>query len=222
VTPAALVASRRHTAIFFLIAAVVTVAGMAQKTSASPSPGSSRLPLYAALIGAQLLWLYFVWRGVRKQGHTLAIFTGGRWPSGRVARGDVAYALLAFAAAHAAVAAVEAIGARGPARVGFLLPGGTAESLVWVLLSVTAGFSEEVVFRGYLQRQLTALTGHAGLAIVLQAVVFGVMHGYQGPWSIATTGAYGLVLGVIAWWRGNVRAGALAHAATDIVGGLLR
>ena len=78
------------------------------------------------------------------------------------------------------------------------------------------------MFRGYLQRQLAALTGSVTAGILLQAIAFGISHGYQGFTPMATTGSYRLVLGILAWWRGNIRASALAHAATDIVGGLTR
>ena len=51
---------------------------------------------------------------------------------------------------------------------------------VWVLLSISAGFCEEFVFRGYLQKQFFALTGSDAAAIAGQALIFGVAHGYQG------------------------------------------
>jgi len=108
------------------------------------------------------------------------------------------------------------------ANTAFLRPHGVPESVLWVLVSVTAGVCEEIVFRGYLQRQLAVLTGSVTAGIVLQAIAFGISHGYQGLAPMAITGSYGLVLGMLAWWRGNIRAGALAHAATDIVGGLTR
>jgi uncharacterized protein len=102
----------------------------------------------------------------------------------------------------------------------FVLPHGLPESVLWVCVSVTAGACEEIVFRGYLQRQLSALTGSVTAGILLQSIAFGISHGYQGLAPMAITGSYGLVLGILAWWRGNIRAGALAHATTDIVGGL--
>ena len=95
-------------------------------------------------------------------------------------------------------------------------------STLWVGVSLAAGVCEEIVFRGYLQRQLTAMTGHAGIAILLQAIIFGVGHGYQGWKPMITISAVGFILGVLAWWRGNLRAGMIAHTALDLLAGLVR
>ena len=90
-----------------------------------------------------------------------------------------------------------------------------------MLLSISAGFSEELVFRGYLQRQLTALTGRASLALLLQAAVFGVAHGYQGTRACLSIAIYGVLFTLLALWRKSLRPGMIAHAWTDIAGGLL-
>jgi hypothetical protein len=47
-------------------------------------------------------------------------------------------------------------------------------------VSLSAGFCEELVFRGYLQRQFHAATGNVVVAVALQAIVFGLVHTYQG------------------------------------------
>src|ERR1700741_3305402 len=52
--------------------------------------------------------------------------------------------------------------------VGSMLPAGIVESAIWVLLSISAGIAEELMFRGYLQRRI---------GIVGQAIVFGIVHG---------------------------------------------
>src|SRR6185369_501622 len=60
------------------------------------------------------------------------------------------------------------------------LPRGGLESLLWIALSLSAGFCEEFVFRGYVQRQFEALTHNRWIALCLQAALFGISHGYQG------------------------------------------
>ena len=208
------------------IMAAIAVAGAAQHAQVAPAgdvgPRASRVVPYLVLIALQLFWVHYVRLGLKARGHTLTELTGGLWTSAFQLVSDLCVAVVAFVLARGAVELVKMAFGSVHSTTAFLLPHGVAESVVWVLVSIVAGFSEEVVFRGYLQRQFTALTGSAPLAILLQAIVFGISHGYQGPKSMVTTGAYGLVLGLVAWNRGNIRAGAIAHAATDIVGGLLR
>jgi hypothetical protein len=88
-----------------------------------------------------------------------------------------------------------------------LLPQGVIEITLWCALSVSAGFFEEFVYRGYLQKQFHALTGSLALAVLAQALVFGIAHACQGTTQVAViTG-----LGVLAAWRKNLRPGIVAH-----------
>jgi membrane protease YdiL (CAAX protease family) len=103
-----------------------------------------------------------------------------------------------------------------------LLPRSLAEVLVWIGLSITAGVCEEMAFRGYLQRQLHALTGGIAPAVLGQALVFGLAHSYQGWKSVTVISVLGILYGALAAWRGNLRANMIAHAATDIWEGWLK
>jgi uncharacterized protein len=51
---------------------------------------------------------------------------------------------------------------------------------LWILLSISAGICEEIVFRGYLQQQFQAATRSIVAAVILQGAVFGMAHTYQG------------------------------------------
>jgi membrane protease YdiL (CAAX protease family) len=218
-----LIASRRHTGVTLAIVAAIAIAGLRQGASLAASPADvSRVLPYLLLVALQLLWVRFTSAGLKAAGHSLSELTGGRWSSAGDALTDVLWAAAVFLIASTATTAVSSALGGAPPNTAFLLPYGMTESVVWVLVSVTAAMCEEIVFRGYLQRQLAALTKSAAAGIVLQAIAFGVSHGYQGAASIATTGLYGLLLGLLAWWRGNIRACALVHATTDIIGGLAR
>ena len=76
-----------------------------------------------------------------------------------------------------------------------LLPRHPLDLALWVVLSMSAGFAEELVFRGYLLTQFRAMTRSTGLALILQAVLFGVSHGYQGVRACVTISLYGLLFG---------------------------
>ncbi len=89
-------------------------------------------------------------------------------------------------------------------------------------LSISAGFAEELVFRGYLLRELRAMTGSAAAGAVLQAAVFGIAHGYQGVRSVLSITLFGLLFGAFALRARSLRPGMLAHAWTDGASGLWR
>jgi membrane protease YdiL (CAAX protease family) len=112
---------------------------------------------------------------------------------------------------------------RGTARnvtVLQILPDSTSERLVWILVAVTVGFCEEVVYRGYLQKQLVAFSGSAPLGILCQGPLFGVAHGEQGLASASRLATYGMALGGLAAWRGSLMPGILCHVGLDLVSGL--
>ena len=104
----------------------------------------------------------------------------------------------------------------------FLLPQNSAEIAWWVALSLTAGLCEEVLFRGYLQKQFLSLTKNAAGGILISAVLFGAAHGYQGLRRAVTISIMGAILGTAAYWRRSTRPGIVAHASQDLLGGLLR
>jgi membrane protease YdiL (CAAX protease family) len=58
-------------------------------------------------------------------------------------------------------------------------------------------------------------------ALVLQAVIFGVSHGYQGWKQVVIISVLGLLFGLLAHWRKSLVPGMAAHAWADIYSGLL-
>lgn len=107
--------------------------------------------------------------------------------------------------------------------IAWLLP------LVFVLMLLTAGFTEELFFRGFLQTRLEALTGSRIWGLVLASVCFGTYHlpyAYLNPnwpsagdWGAAWVAALGqgipggLILGAVYLAAGrNLLAPAVVHA----------
>lgn len=100
-----------------------------------------------------------------------------------------------------------------------LLPRTGRERGVFALLSVAAGFGEELAYRGYAIPVLAPLLGVGGAA-VLSTAVFGVMHAYQGPLGIVRTALMGAVL---AWGflaSGSLWPPILAHTLIDLIAGI--
>lgn len=101
-----------------------------------------------------------------------------------------------------------------------LLPNLPGEKVGWALLSVVIGGSEELVYRGYLRQQLQALSGSAWLAVLLQALLFGIAHGAQGQWAVARFAVYGALWGWVAQRQRSIVPCVLCHVGLDAYAGL--
>jgi len=58
------------------------------------------------------------------------------------------------------------------------------------------------------------------VAWLLQAVLFGISHGYQGIEASVKIAVIGALYGLLALWRGSLRPGMMAHAGSDILSGI--
>ena len=109
---------------------------------------------------------------------------------------------------------------RGIDAVRFLIPQSRVEITLWILVSLTAGFCEETIFRGYLQRQFIAWLRKPVLGILLSAAAFGALHAYQGARQTIVIGVFGAMFGILAYWRRSLRPGIMVHAWNDATTGL--
>lgn len=184
-----------------------------------------RLFVYIATILFELLLLAYVWGlGLRPFGKRLRDVIGGRWSSVTEFLQDVgvAFAFWMVVALFLTMMRLLLGGGKGGLELMKpLLPQGYLEMATWVVLSTTAGFCEEVTFRGYLQQQLSAITGNVALSVVLQAAVFGTAHLYQGVRNAVTIGAYGALFGILAIMRKSLRPGMIQHASQDAFAGIV-
>jgi uncharacterized protein len=101
-----------------------------------------------------------------------------------------------------------------------LLPRNTAERVAFVGVSLTAGICEELVFRSFLIPALTVVSGSVWAAVLISSVVFGFLHGYQGPAGIARTAALGFLLALPLLITGSILPSMIAHFLLDIIAGL--
>jgi len=217
--------SKRHFLIFLAIAAAVTGVGFQQ----SGGTGPRKDQLIAVYVSAGVLdWLlfFYCWRGVRAAGGTLRHLIGGRWPTLRDFLKDLVVAAAFWVAAGGMLWWLSRPGGllntpHESTIVAALLPRTPLQIGVWIAVSLTAGFCEEFVFRGYVQRQLRAWSGNVLLGLAGQALVFGAMHAYQGVKQAALIVVYGLMFGALAAWRKSLRPGMIAHAWEDVWSGWL-
>jgi len=229
------IASWMHLAGFLAIMAALLVLGLYQQHAGGGNGAGSNqasgqlashgyaIPIYLTALVMDWLLLCFCWAGVHRHGGKLWDLAGGRWASWRDVFTDLAIVLPFWAVWEGAAYGVHLLLGSGSAKtVDSLLPKSLVEILLWIATSVTAGICEEMAFRGYLQRQFHALTGNVAWAILLQGLVFGIAHGYQGWRNVVVISVLGVLFGALAAWRKNLRANIVAHAWTDIWEGWLK
>ena len=100
-----------------------------------------------------------------------------------------------------------------------ILPGRRLEQLAFVAVALTAGFCEEVLYRGFLLYALDGVIASPWWTLAFAAGAFGLAHAYQGRRGIVLTAALGFVLGVLYRFGGSLWPGILLHAAIDLVNG---
>jgi membrane protease YdiL (CAAX protease family) len=231
------IASWRHFAGFLLIGAGVAALGFfAQHApAASGTPAgqlgkhSQAIPVYLTAIFMDWALLYYCWVGVHRRGGNVSTLSGGRWTSWKSVAVDLSIALPFWVLWEAAALGVHRLldahalfGASTAKTVDSLLPQSLIEVLIWIATAITAGICEEMAFRGYLQRQLQALSGSVVVAVLGQGLVFGLGHSYQGWKNTVVITVLGVMFGALAAWRGNLRANIVVHAWADVWEGWLK
>jgi membrane protease YdiL (CAAX protease family) len=90
----------------------------------------------------------------------------------------------------------------------------------WMALSLTAGFCEEFIFRGYLIWAFQPMFGRWGAA-ALSLVVFTAAHAYQGVKGILGVAIVGSLLTLVVLISGSLLPAMALHALVDIGEGLV-
>ena len=93
-----------------------------------------------------------------------------------------------------------------------------ARSAVWelLLISVLAGFGEELLFRGVLQTGIEQFSGSPWMALAIASVVFGLAHPMSVTYAVLA-GAIGVYLGWLLMASDNLLVPIVTHAAYDFV-----
>jgi membrane protease YdiL (CAAX protease family) len=222
-----LIAPWRHTALLTALFLGLAVGGAFFQRHARSEPGMLQqhphvVPLYVSLIAMEWGLFVWVWRGgLRKTGTKLRELIGGNWASAKDVLVDCGLALGLWAGwTLAELAWNRVFGVGHAASIQIYLPQRGLEILLWVGVSISAGFCEELVFRGYFQKQFAALTHSRWIALFLQAALFGIAHGYQGIEACMKIACFGALFGLLAIWRGSLRPGMMAHAVGNVLSGI--
>jgi hypothetical protein len=210
-----------HTFALIVVLAVLSHGGKA--------PHGSHVRLYLATIVYEWLFTAYIWWGISRAGMKMRELIGGRWQSVEDFLLDVALSIGVWIGALILIAvAAIAMGMQHTANVdevskqiGFLAPQSGWEIALWLCLSATAGFCEEILFRGYFQMQFTRLLCNRWLALAVVSILFGLGHGYEGAQRMVLIALLGFAFGIASIARKSLRPAMMAHTLQDAISGIL-
>jgi membrane protease YdiL (CAAX protease family) len=221
-SPHRAVAPAWHTAVVLFVLLGLSLVGA--RSGNLPCTGThGRAAGYVLVMMFEWVTVAFIWYGVSRRAIRMPDLVGGSWPRPGAFLRD-----LGIGIGFLIICGVGVVNGLGyllkvapNQAIRNMLPQGGIEIILWLMMSLTAGFCEEVIFRGYLQRQFAGLTQAAGGGIVLQGIAFGAAHGYQGWKFMLLIAVYGSMFGMLAHWRRSLRPGMITHFVQDGLGGLL-
>jgi membrane protease YdiL (CAAX protease family) len=222
-----LIAPRWHTALLVALFLAITVNGVFFQRHARSHPEMLQqhpnvVPLYFLAIVMEWGLFVYVWRGgLRRTGTKLSEVIGGKWASAKDVLMDCGLAIGLWGGwSLVEMGWNRWFGPGHAASIQTYLPQRALEILLWIGVSISAGFCEELVFRGYFQKQFETLAHSTWIALLLQAALFGISHGYQGIEACVKIACYGALFGLLALWRKSLRPGMMAHALGDTLSGI--
>jgi membrane protease YdiL (CAAX protease family) len=83
-------------------------------------------------------------------------------------------------------------------------------------MSLTAGFCEELVYRGFAISALRGRGMRAWQALIIASVSFVFVHGLAGVFAFPVYFTFGLLFGGLFLWRRTLAPGMCLHAAFDM------
>jgi uncharacterized protein len=215
-----------HTAVILLLLLGVSVVNVLARHAASES--RSHYALYSITLVWEWILLALMHWGLLMRGTPLRQLLGVRrrgatelWTDIAIALGFWFGSLIALGAAGFLLRFTRLHPEDIRGIVSRMAPASAGELALWFALAISAGICEELIFRGYLQQQFSALTRHAWLGIAISAVFFGLAHGYEGKSGMLLITLYGALFGMLAHFRRSLRAGMFAHAWHDSLSGLV-
>lgn len=217
------VASPLHTIVLVLILTGISALGYFSMRGTGAVRFTGHLRFYLPTIAWEWLVFGYIRWGVGRHGRSFRDIAGDRWKNGMEILRDIGIAFCAWIVALVVLGVtsrlLHATGSLEAAKR--LAPQGALESVVWIALAVTAGICEETIFRGYFQRQFIAWFRNVPAGVLVSAMLFGAGHVYQGWKATIVITVFGLLFGILAEARRNIRPGILLHAWQDGISGFL-
>jgi membrane protease YdiL (CAAX protease family) len=189
-----------------------------------------RILIYLSTMVWQLVLFGLIWLGLWLNKTKLREIIGGRWNTMEAFLIDFVIAIGFWIGSVAMLAGVRfalGLASLDPKRsteqikqtIGSITPQTATELAAFIFLAVFAGIFEEIIFRGYLQRQIGAMARNRYVGLGISAIIFGAGHGYQGTRQMILIAIYGAMFGALVLLRKSLRPGMMAHAWQDAFSG---
>jgi membrane protease YdiL (CAAX protease family) len=189
---------------------------------------SQRLSLYASTIAFQWSIVAVIyWRSVARHltPADLGLVVSGIWQTFSIAFVFTALLCLNQWAGLRKIALIPAD------QRGFLfqftqkiMPQTSVETLIFAALALTAGLSEEFIYRGFVFALFSRVFGVSAVGILLATVIssiwFAAAHLYQGRRGVVTTFVVGVLFAAVRIWTGNLVPAIIGHTGVDLVAGI--
>jgi uncharacterized protein len=210
-----------HTASVLIVLGVGSVASFYQHGFPNLNiPGLSvNLSGYLTVVAEEWFLVLLLWLWLKRKGLSMATLTSDRWRTPKAALRDLGFGLGFLVVGMPLIGGLSFLLRMKAASVN-IFPRTPIEAGVYVVLGLTAGYCEELIFRGYLMQQFTVRANSRNLGILLQAVVFGLAHGYQGIGRMGIIVVYGCLFGAFVTWRKSLFPAMIAHGTQDTAIGL--
>lgn len=206
-----------------LMAIEVIVFGVLFRAAARGTPRGSRLPSYIYLIvyqWAMAASIVAVWIATRRPWSALLLGVPNRWGFGASLALSVAFLVLSALQRRALVKRPEIPETTRRQILEFepMAPHTRQERRMFTIVAITAGCCEEVMFRGFLLALFASWIGLMA-AVAINVAAFAIFHAYYGWKGILKTGAFGLVMALLALWSASLIPVIILHAGIDLGGG---
>jgi CAAX protease family protein len=191
--------------------------------------GAEKYASYISSIVLELLLLAILWVGLRINRTRIRELIGGRWNSPEDFILDFVIGFGFAVVSYFILGAISfGLGLAKPNQLedtrklaSMLAPHSWGALVIFILLSATAGFVEELIFRGYLQQQIATVSGRMFVGVLASALVFGGGHGYEGVRRMVLIFIFGMMFSALTLWRKNLRSAMFGHAIFDSAQGVL-
>jgi hypothetical protein len=223
------IASVWHTIGLLILLSVPIVRGIYQQSLGGPNSqifsnhSQVFLRFYIPVLIYEWVLAVYVYWGIRRGGTTLRELIGGRWARATDFFRDFGLAVGFLVAGVLCMSMIiKLLGPIHAKAINVILPQGGRELAVWAVISLTAGFVEELVYRGYLQTQFSRFGMPVALAILTQAIIFGAGHAYEGWQKAVAITFFAIFAGIVAAWRRSLRPNMMGHAMMDLLAAVTR